>query len=178
MEKPGPCGFLLLSSGFLRRRRLFFGVLAAVVGLVASLFTRIDAARVTAALLSSLVVYDLLTLTARFSSRSRVLFNHWRGCSCEPMVSKTSSCMWNEFVNGLCLGSSRPGVIVFRWNPRVAVGLGNIGATTNLPAAAPDAPNVLVIVVDTLRADHFLLTVMVGPTSPIIDAFGPPRHFV
>lgn len=42
-------------------------------------------------------------------------------------------------------------------------------ATNNLPAAAPGAPNVLVIVVDTLRADHLSTYGYDRDTSPHID---------
>ncbi len=39
----------------------------------------------------------------------------------------------------------------------------------HLPAAAPDAPNVLVIVVDTLRADHVSSYGYARPTTPNLD---------
>lgn len=42
-------------------------------------------------------------------------------------------------------------------------------ATANLPNAAPDSPNILVIVVDTLRADHLSSYGYSRPTSPNID---------
>ena len=42
-------------------------------------------------------------------------------------------------------------------------------AVSNLPAAAPGSPNVLVIVVDTLRADHLSSYGYSRPTSPNID---------
>jgi len=41
-----------------------------------------------------------------------------------------------------------------------------------LPAAAPDAPNVLVIIVDTLRADHLSAYGYTRQTSPRMDAVG------
>src|SRR5882724_10482704 len=50
-----------------------FCLLAVLVALASNLFRKIDATRVTAVLLGSLVVYDWLTLTARFSSRSRIV---------------------------------------------------------------------------------------------------------
>src|SRR5215468_8739629 len=51
---------------------LFFCTLAVLIALAASVFRKIDVLHLTTILLSSLVVYDWLTLTARFSSRSRV----------------------------------------------------------------------------------------------------------
>ena len=42
-------------------------------------------------------------------------------------------------------------------------------AVANLPAAAPGAPNVLVIVMDTLRADHLSAYGYARPTSPNFD---------
>lgn len=44
-------------------------------------------------------------------------------------------------------------------------------ATSRLPAAANDAPNVLVVVVDTLRADHLSTYGYSRATSPTIDRF-------
>ena len=147
---------------------LFFGVLAAVVGLVASLFTRIDAARVIAVLLSSLVVYDLLTLTARFSSRSRVLLTIGVVVAVSRWFPRHEAAVWRICKRSLPWVVTA-GVIVFlgiqggRW-------FAEYRAITNLPAAAPDAPNVLVIVVDTLRADHLSSYGYSRPTSPSIDA--------
>ena len=43
------------------------------------------------------------------------------------------------------------------------------GRSSKLPAAAGDAPNVLVIVVDTLRADHLSSYGYARPTTPNID---------
>src|SRR5579863_295617 len=43
-------------------------------------------------------------------------------------------------------------------------------ATAHLPVASKTAPNVLVIVVDTLRADHLSLFGYARPTSPHLDA--------
>jgi arylsulfatase A-like enzyme len=43
------------------------------------------------------------------------------------------------------------------------------GATQERPAAAPGAPNIVLIVVDTLRADHLSLYGYPRPTSPNLD---------
>ena len=43
-------------------------------------------------------------------------------------------------------------------------------ALTHLPAAAPNSPNIVVVVVDTLRADHLGLYGYNRPTSPNLDA--------
>lgn len=44
-------------------------------------------------------------------------------------------------------------------------------STANLPVAQSDAPNVIVLVVDTLRADHLSLYGYGRNTSPFIDSF-------
>jgi arylsulfatase A-like enzyme len=147
---------------------LFFCFLAGLVGLAATLFRKMDAAQVTAALLSGLVVYDLLTLTARFSSRSRVLLTIGVAVAVGRWFPKHQAALerickrsfpWVVAVGVLVFGGIQGG----RW-------FGEHRTTANLPAAVPDAPNVLVIVVDTLRADHLSSYGYGHPTSPNLDA--------
>lgn len=75
---------------------------------------------------------------------------------------------------------------VRRWTPRATAVLGlvavaaflgiegtahsrELGLVKNLPAAAQGAPNVVVIVVDTLRADHLSSYGYSRPTSPFLE---------
>lgn len=147
---------------------LFFCMLGLLACSSASLFRKTDAVRVTAVLLSSLVVYDFLTLTARFSSRSRVLLAIGVGVAVSRWFPKHQ-----EAVERICKRFLpwviAVGVLVFvgiqggRWFVEHRT-------IANLPAAVPDAPNVLVIVVDTLRADHLSSYGYSHLTSPNIDA--------
>ncbi len=124
--------------------------------------------RVTFVLLSSLAVYDLLTLTARLSSRSRVLLAIGVGFAVSRWFPKHEAAAW-RFCRRSVPWVVAAGVLVFvgiqgsRW-------FGEVSAIAKLPVPAPGSPNVLVIVVDTLRADHLSSYGYDRPTSPNIDA--------
>ena len=146
---------------------LLFCLLAALVAVASALYRKIDAVRVIYILLSSLVVYDFLTLTARFSSRSRVLLTIGVGFAVSRWFPKHGeswrfcrrSVPWVIAAGVLALVGIQGG----RW-------FAESRAVAKLPAPAPDSPNVLVIVVDTLRADHLSSYGYSHPTSPNIDA--------
>src|SRR5689334_6470557 len=73
---------------------LLFCTLAVLISFAATLFHKIDAFRVTVVLLSGLVVYDWLTLTARFSSRSRVLLTIGVGFAIARWLPKHAATVW------------------------------------------------------------------------------------
>ncbi|HSS97737.1 MAG TPA: sulfatase-like hydrolase/transferase, partial [Terriglobales bacterium] len=147
---------------------LFFSTLATLIALAATLFRKIDVFRVTTVLLSSLVVYDWLTLTARLSSRSRVLLTIGVGFAVSRWFPKHAEAFWR-----ICR-RSLPWVIAAGVLALVGIeGGGAIAesrAIAKLPAPAPNSSNVLVIVVDTLRADHLSTYGYSRATSPHIDA--------
>ena len=147
---------------------VFFSTLAVLIAFAATLFRKIDALRLTSVLLSSLVVYDWLTLTARFSSRSRVLLAIGVGFAVARWFPKHAQTMWT-----ICR-RSLPWVIAAGVLTCVGVEGGRwtkeSRAIAKLPAPARNSPNVLVIVVDTLRADHLSSYGYSRTTSPNIDA--------
>src|SRR5882724_273382 len=147
---------------------LLFCLLAALVAVASSVYRKIDPARLTSVLLSSLTVYDLLTLTARFSSRSRVLLAIGVGFGMNRWWVKHERSAWRFWKRSLPWVIAA-GVVAFagiegsRW-------LAEARAIARLPAPAPDSPNVLVIVIDTLRPDHLSSYGYGHPTSPNVDA--------
>lgn len=147
---------------------LFFCLLAVMVAIVASLYRRVNALRATVVLLSSLMVYDFLTLTARFSSRSRVLLTIGVGFAVSRWCVKHEASLWSFCRRSL------PWVVAVGILAFVGIQGGRrfaeSRAIANLPAPDPASPNVLVIVIDTLRADHLSAYGYSHPTSPNIDA--------
>jgi arylsulfatase A-like enzyme len=147
---------------------LLFCTLAVLISFAATLFRKIDALCVTAVLLGSLVVYDWLTLTARFSSRSRVLLTIGVGFAISRWFPKHAEMCWK-----ICR-RSLPWVIATGVLALVGIEGGDAiaesRAIAKLPAPAPNSANILVIVVDTLRADHLSAYGYNHATSPNIDA--------
>jgi arylsulfatase A-like enzyme len=125
------------------------------------------ATRVLASLLIFLTAYDWLMLTGHFYRRAAlvfavgvaVAFSRWLRRNERRAVSAwRRSAPWLAAALALVVVGVEGGK---RIRERVAV--------SNLPAAAPGSPNVLVIVVDTLRADHLSSYGYSRPTSPNID---------
>jgi len=146
---------------------LFFLILALVVWSASRLSTRIPSIRVLCFLLSFLAVYDWLTLTNRLYHRAGVLlalgvavaFTRWVG-NHQPRVVR----FWEK---------STPWLVAFFLLAFAGIQSGKWlheqRAVANLPAATPGSPNVLVIVIDTLRADHLSSYGYGRPTSPQFD---------
>jgi arylsulfatase A-like enzyme len=147
---------------------LLFCVLALIVAAVARFIPRTDPLRSTAVLLIGLSVYDFLTLTARLSSRSRILLAVGVGVAFYRWLRRHHEPAWR-----FCKRSLRwvvaAGLLTF-----VVIQRGRhfaeSRAIAELPPAAPNSPNVLVIVIDTLRADHLSSYGYGHSTSPNIDA--------
>lgn len=146
---------------------VLFLLLALICGIAARLAPRLPAVRVFVFLLTFLSVYDWLTLTSRLLRAACVLlalgvavaFTRWCG-------KRESSFLhfWKR---------ATPWVVA-AWILAFALIQGGKwleerNAVAQLPAAAPGAPNVLVIVVDTLRADHVSSYGYARPTSPTFD---------
>ena len=145
----------------------FFVVLAILIGTVGRLIPRLPALRVTIFVLSTATVYDWLTVTGRLYHGSSLLlaigvaavFTRW--CAkreAEALQIGKRTIPWMAAMALLAAIGIQGG----RWWKEHK-------AVAQLPAAPPGAPNVLVIVVDTLRADHLSSYGYPRPTSPNID---------
>ena len=147
---------------------LLFCLLALLIAFASSLYRRIDPVRASSVLLSSLLVYDLLTLTARFSSRSRILLAIGIGFVVNRWLATHQEAGW-QFCRRTLPFVVAGGALAF-----VGIQGGHQFAESKtiakLPVPAPDAPNVLLILVDTLRADHLSAYGYIRQTSPNIDA--------
>src|SRR5438094_6238650 len=146
---------------------LFFLILALLVWSASRLSARIPSIRVLCFLLSFLAVYDWLTLTNRLYHRASLLlalgvaaaFTRWFG-SHESQTVRFWKRSTPWFVAAFLLAFA--GIQSGKW-------LHEQRAVANLPAATPGSPNVLVIVIDTLRADHLSSYGYGRPTSPQFD---------
>ena len=145
----------------------FFLVLAVLIGLLAKVVVRIPAARVLVFLLTFLCVYDWLTLTNRLLHRACLLlavgvafaFSRWFGQHQDAALRFWKRTLpWVIAVLAVALIGIQGGKWLLEQN-----------AVAALPAAAPGAPNVLVIVVDTLRADHVSCYGYPRPTTSRLD---------
>jgi len=144
---------------------LFFVVLALIARLFAAIWPATQVDRGLMYVLIYLAAYDWLTLTSRISHRACIILalgisaavNRWAS-ERELAVFFRKTVVW--VLAAFCLvfmgiqGGSR-------LKESMAVG--------QLPAPVPGSPNVLVIVVDTLRADHVSSYGCNRPTTPEID---------
>ena len=117
---------------------------------------------------SFLAVYDWLTLTARLYHRACLLLGFRRGGCVRPLASPP-----RNFTPRVSSGKLRRGPSPPLPSPSSAIQGGKWwqerSAVAALPPAAPGAPNVLVIVIDTLRADHVSAYGYPRPTTPNLD---------
>ena len=146
---------------------ILFLFLALICSAVARFSSRFPAVRVLVFLLTFFSVYDWLTLTGRLYHRAcfllalgvAVAFARWCGKRENTFLQfckRTSP--WILAVWVLAFAGIQGGKRLQERN-----------AVEHLPAAAPGAPNVLVIVMDTLRADHVSAYGYTRPTSPNFD---------
>jgi arylsulfatase A-like enzyme len=146
---------------------ILFLLLALVCGVVSRLAPRLPTMRVLVFLLTFLSVYDWLTLTNRLYLRACLLlafgvavaFARWCGKREGTFLrfwKKTTP--WILAVWAIAFAGIQGG----KW-------LHEKNAAANLPTAGSGAPNVLVIVVDTLRADHVSSYGYTRPTTPNLD---------
>ena len=145
----------------------FFLIVSLSVWLISRLSQRIPSIQVLVFLLTFLTIYDWLALTNRLYHRAclimalgvAVAFTRWiakREASSVTFWKKSTP--WLAAVFLLTLLAIQGG----KWaHEKIAV--------ARLPAAPQSAPNVLVIVLDTLRADHLSSYGYSRPTSPEID---------
>jgi arylsulfatase A-like enzyme len=145
----------------------FFVLLGLIAALIARIVPRLPMLRILVLVLSALSIFDWLTLTGRFyqwSSRLLALgaafaFSRWfaqRELRVATFWRKTAP--WAVAIGAIAFVSVEGGSRFFE-SLEVA----------SLPVASPDAPNVLILVVDTLRADHLSSYGYSRPTSLSID---------
>jgi arylsulfatase A-like enzyme len=135
--------------------------------LLSRFFSRMPAVRVLVFLLVFLAGYDWLMLSGHFYRRAALLFALGVAvASGRWLVRHEAACtrLWRK--SAPWLAASLALVIV---GIQAGKRVNEAYATSSLPAAAPDSPNVLVIVVDTLRADHLSSYRYSRATSPRID---------
>ncbi len=146
---------------------ILFLSLAALCLVVSGLAPRLPAVRVLVFLLTFLCVYDWLTLTSRLFLRACVLlalgvavaFARWCGKRQDAFLRfwrKTTPWMVAAWI--LVFAGIQGG----RW-------LHERDAVAHLSPVSAGAPNVLVMVVDTLRADHVSSHGYTRPTTPNFD---------
>ncbi|PYX09114.1 MAG: hypothetical protein DMG88_07370 [Acidobacteria bacterium] len=146
---------------------LFFLILALAVGAASRLSTRIPPVRALCFLLSFLAVYDWLSLTNRLYHRACLLL------ALGVAVAVTRWLGNHEFQAVRFWKRSAPWLVAAFLLVFVGIQggkwLSEQRAVANLPEAASGSPNVLVIVIDTLRADHLSSYGYARTTSPQID---------
>ncbi len=145
----------------------FFFLLACLVEIVAKIFPRISRIAVATFFLTFLSAYDWLTLTARL---------YHRGCLLLALGIATASTRWAaRNASGIMRFAKRtlPALVILWVIAFIAIrwggGWGESRELARLPAAQVGSPNVLMIVIDTLRADHLASYGYARQTSPNID---------
>ena len=150
---------------------ILFLLVALAVWLASRFFKRLPAVRVLVFLLAFLAAYDWLSLTGRLYPRACLLlslgvaatFIRWLRTR-EVKAVRFWTRSWAYLVAVL--------LILFagiQGGKRLHEG----SVKNSLPAAPPGSPNVLVVVVDTLRADHLSAYGYPRPTSPVTDRLRP-----
>jgi arylsulfatase A-like enzyme len=146
---------------------ILFLLVALAVWLFSRLFKTLPATRVLVFLFSFLAAFDWLTLTGRLYPRACLLlalgiaaaFVRWVGTHEASAVRFwRRSCKYLVAVLLIVFAGIQGG----KWLHEQTV-------EARLPAASPGAPNVLVVVVDTLRADHLSGYGYSRPTSLGMD---------
>jgi Sulfatase len=146
---------------------ILFSLVALILWIVGRLIPRLRTLQAAVALLSALTLYDWLTVTGRLSHLNCLLLASGMGIAASRWVVKHEAATL-QFVRrtsplvAAVAVMAVVGIQGSRW-------LYETRATAKLPEAAGDAPNVLVIVVDTLRADHLSSFGYTRATSPNID---------
>lgn len=149
---------------------LLFSFVALLIGLAGRFIPRLPTAAVVVFLLSTLTVYDWLALTARLYPVSCLLL----ALGIAAVITR-----WfrrHESVGQHFFRRATPGLAAVLLLATMGIQGGSSlrehRALTSLPSARPGAPNVLVVVVDTLRADHLSGYGYSRPTSPNMDRLG------
>jgi arylsulfatase A-like enzyme len=146
-----------------------FVLLALVLMAVCKLFPRLPLVRTGVLVYASLTVYIWLALTERLTYHADLLLGIGVGVAFSRWFvthQKLSFWVWRSTLPWLVAGvvlALAAGEGRDWWHERSAL--------AKLPPAAAGSPNVLVIVIDTLRSDHLSTYGYSRPTSPNIDQF-------
>ena len=145
----------------------FFLLIGLAIALVSRISRRVPAVRVLVFLLVFLTAYDWLMITGHFYRRAALLFALGVAVAFGRWFSKheaTAIGAWRRSAPWLAaaLVVAIIGIQDEKW-------IAEEHATSNLPVAVSGSPNILVIVVDTLRADHLSSYGYSRATSPNID---------
>lgn len=140
------------------------------VAVVSRISRRVSGVRILAVLLVFLSAYDWLLVTGRLYRLASlflafgfaVAFNRWLGNHGSSALR-----IWRRSAPWLAVS-----LVVVILAMQGGKRLHEARAVSHLPPAAPGSPNVLLIVLDTLRADHVSSYGYPRPTSPEIDTIG------
>ena len=146
---------------------LFFSAIAMLIVLLARLIGRMSAHRVLIFALAFLTAYDWLDLTSRLDRRACLIlavgaafaFSRWVVAKPNLRPFWKRNAPWMLLLWLLAFVGIQGG----QW-------LQERNAIASLPAPANGTPNVLVIIIDTLRADHVSSAGYARPTTPNLDA--------
>jgi arylsulfatase A-like enzyme len=148
---------------------LLFTALALLLRLLLRFLPHLSPTRIVIFVLAFLTLYDWLTLSERISHRA---------CELLALGVAVAGTRWFDRNRDRALRFSKTSLVWLgaAWlltfaGIQGAARLGERHALGSLPPAAPGAPNILVIVVDTLRADHLSAYGYARETSPNLDRF-------
>jgi arylsulfatase A-like enzyme len=146
---------------------LFFLLLALPCSLLMRFVPRLPAGRILVFLLSFLSVYDWLTLTNRLYHGACLLLAFGAAVAFSRWFGRREGACWQ------CCRKITPWLVAAWALAFIAIQggqrAGERAAVAHLTPAAPDTPNVLVVVIDTLRADHVSGSGYARPTTPNLD---------
>src|SRR5256885_2865000 len=145
----------------------FFLIVSLSVWLISRLSQRIPSIQVLVFLLTFLTIYDWLALTNRLYHRACLIMALGVAVAFTRWIAKreaSSVTFWKKSTPWLAAV-----FLLTLWAIQGAKWAHEKIAVARLPAAPQSAPNVLVIVLDTLRADHLSSYGYSRPTSPEID---------
>jgi arylsulfatase A-like enzyme len=148
----------------------FFLLIGLCVALLSRVFARVRAVRVLVFVLLFLTAYDWLMLSGHFYRRAALIFALGAAVAFDRWLRD------HEFATVRVWKRSMPWLIACLVLTIVAIEGGKRihenRVVSKLPVAVPGSPNVLVIVVDTLRADHLSSYGYSRATSMNIDKLG------
>ena len=148
---------------------LIFVLIALLLAMIARGFRQIPAQRALIFVLVFLSVYDWLTVTERLLHSACLLLALGVGFASTRWFSRNSARALGAVSKSLPYLLAGWGVIFA--GMKAGEWLSQRHQLANLPAAPAGAPNVIVIVIDTLRADHLSSYGYARQTTPNLDRF-------
>lgn len=147
---------------------LFLGV-GILMLLPARLFARLPWTSIAVWLFATLSAYSLLSVSGRMRERGAVILAIGLGTVVMRWVSRPNAgrpAVFRKTLIPLLAAAVLAGFIGYAW-----AGLRERVLLSQLPSAPAGAPNVLLIVLDTLRSDRMGAYGYSRPTSPFLDRF-------